>query len=232
MPGYILHLTEASLIIKELKQEGFLLSDEWTNAFLLGSLLPDTKRKKEKITSHFWNPGSLEQQAIAPDMQLFSRKYGCMLTGPVMLGYYAHLNLDACFVNTYWPSMWNFRDEKNHIETLQKNIRKVWLKKRQDMIPVTDFFSEKYYYGDYSRMNAYLLQKYRMPVPVYDPALSCPIEEVDFSDLKEVLAELQYLCDTVKPGAEKDLAVFDLASLEDFISLTAQSMAAKLMELL
>lgn len=228
MPGYILHLTEAKLIIKELKEEGYVFSEEWVNAFLLGNLLPDTKRKREKITSHFWDPDDLDQQAIAPNMELFYQKYRSDLKGPLMLGYLSHLYLDACFVNSFWPSMWEFMDEDHKIQTLQEKIRLVHLKTTGKIIPVKDFFSSAYYYGDYSRMNAYLLHKYNLTTPSYDANLTCPITEVDISDLKEVLSELQYLCDTVKPGAEKALTVFHLPSLENFISETAQQMASQL----
>lgn len=230
MPGYILHLTESKLILKELKEEGFTFSDEWINAFLLGSLLPDTKRKKEKITSHFWNPEDLVKQAIAPNLDIFFARYQSELKGPLMLGYLSHLDLDACFVNTFWPSMWEFLDADEQVQVLQEKIRFAHLKKSGVIIPVADFFSSSYYYGDYSRMNAYLLHKYELSVPLYDSSLGCPITEVDLTDLKEVLSELKHLCDTVEPGAEKDLAVFDLPSLEEFIEETARQMAGQLME--
>ncbi len=230
MPGYILHLTEAQMIIQELEGEGYTFDENWINAFLLGSLLPDTKRKKEKITSHFWNPEDLVQQAIAPNLPLFLQSYGGCLDSPLMLGYLAHLDLDACFVNSFWPSMWEFLDADRHPQTLQEKIRFAHLKKSGRLIPVRDFFSSAYYYGDYSRMNAYLLHTYHLRVPVYDPSLACPIREVRLEDLKEVLSELQFLCETVHPGAEKELTVFDLPSLLDFIQETAQQMAACLME--
>lgn len=230
MPGYILHLTEAKTIVKELQLEGYSLSDEWVNAFYLGNLLPDTKIKREKITSHFWNPESLIRQAIAPDLDRFFQKYRSQLKGPLILGYLSHLHLDACFVNSFWPSMWLFLDEEKNPETLQEHIRYAWLKVSNKEIPVKDFFSSAYYYGDYSRMNAYLLNKYRLNVPVYDSALDCPVEEVHIDDLKTVLEELQYLCDTVQPGAEKELTVFDLPSLEKFIAGTAEEMADLLLK--
>lgn len=228
MPGYILHLTEAELILQELKEEGCSLSPEWINAFRLGTLLPDTRRKKEKITSHFWESGDLQLQAIAPSIPLFLQKYREEIKGPLMLGYLSHLDLDACFVNTFWPSMWEFLDADLQLETLQEKIRSVYLKKNGKTIPVTDFFSSAHYYGDYSRMNAYFLRKYRLQIPVLDSSLSCPITEVCTEDLKEVLAELQYLCSTMQPGTEKELTVFDLPSLESFIQETARQMAAVL----
>lgn len=230
MPGYILHLTEAELIIHALKEEGWLLTDKWINDFRLGSLLPDTKRKKEKITSHFWNPADLEQQAIAPNLPIFLHKYADDLNSPMMLGYLAHLDLDACFVNSFWPSMWEFFDNEHHRQTLQKKIRLVVLKKSRKSIPVKDFFSSGYYYGDYSRMNAYLLDRYHLTVPYYKTITDFPVKEVQTEDLQDVLTELQHLCDTVQPGAEKQLAVFDLPSLESFIAETADQMASVLSE--
>lgn len=229
MPGYILHLTEAKLIIKELREEGYDFSEEWLNAFRLGNLLPDTKRKREKITSHFWDPNDLDKQAIAPNMDLFYEKYRSDLKDPLMLGYLSHLYLDACFVNSFWPSMWEFMDGDYKVQTLQEKIRLVHLKTTGKIIPVKDFFSSAYYYGDYSRMNAYLLHKYNLTTPYYDAALTCPITEVEPSDLREVLSELQYLCNTVKPGAEKELTVFHLPSLENFIEETARLTAGMLM---
>ncbi len=232
MPGYILHLTEAKLIIKELEADGYTFSGEWINRFFLGTLLPDTKRKREKITSHFWNPSDLVLQAIAPNLTIFLEKYRSCLDTPVMLGYLAHLDLDACFVNSFWPSMWDFLDERQQVQTLQEKIRLVRLKKDGTLIPVSDFFSSAYYYGDYSRMNAYLLHRYQLKVPSYDPLLECPVAEVQVQDLQQVLQELQHLCSTVHPGAEQELAVFDLPSLEDFIRETARQMADALAKLL
>ncbi len=221
MPGYILHLTEASLILDTLQKQHISCTEQWSNAFLLGSLLPDTKRKKEKITSHFWNPKDLILQAIAPDLTLFLQQYGSTLHDPLMLGYLAHLHLDERFVHSYWPSMWEFLDDSFRTEKYQEHIRYAKLRKNDKLIPIRDFFSSSFYYGDYSRMNAYLLKKYQLTLPVFDPDLTCPVPEVRIQDLKEVLSELQYLCSTIQPGAEADLTVFDLPSLEEFVSRTA-----------
>lgn len=75
MPGYILHLTEAKLILDELRKRGFSPDPAWVNAFMLGNLLPDTKKQKAKVTSHFWNPEHLQNLAIAPDLDRFFEKY-------------------------------------------------------------------------------------------------------------------------------------------------------------
>ena len=97
MPGYIMHLAEGKIIQKLLAGTG-LLAEGAADLFEAGLLLPDTKRKKEKYTSHFWNDADMDKLAIAPDLGLFLAKYGSRLAEPVLLGYYAHLHLDWRFV--------------------------------------------------------------------------------------------------------------------------------------
>ena len=54
MPGYIMHLAEGRLLEPHLLQRGLLKGERELSLFQDGLLLPDTKRKKEKHTSHFW----------------------------------------------------------------------------------------------------------------------------------------------------------------------------------
>ena len=49
-------------------------NDDWKRRFIAGNLLPDTKKKERKVTSHFWNPDTLEDMAIAPDLSRFFRQ--------------------------------------------------------------------------------------------------------------------------------------------------------------
>ena len=71
MPGYIMHLAEGRLLEEALCDRGFLKGERDLSLFQDGLLLPDTKRKKEKITSHFWNEKNLTRLAIPPDLELF-----------------------------------------------------------------------------------------------------------------------------------------------------------------
>ena len=98
MPGYIMHLAEGRLLEEALCDRGFLKGERDLSLFQDGLLLPDTKRKKEKITSHFWNEKDLTRLAIPPDLELFYEKYREKLHTPVFLGYWAHLHLDRIFV--------------------------------------------------------------------------------------------------------------------------------------
>ena len=95
MPGFIIHLTEAAMIMEHMKKQP---DSDWKQEFLLGNLLPDTRLGKDKAISHFWAPEGWENIARAPKLSRFLEKYGDRLNEPVILGYYAHLYLDERYV--------------------------------------------------------------------------------------------------------------------------------------
>ena len=222
MPGYILHLAEAKLICSELKKHGHSLLEQWENEFYLGCLLPDTKQKKAKVTSHFWNPDTLDRQAIPPDLHLFLGKYAPQITTPVMYGYWAHLLLDTLFVTEYWENHFFFYDKNGIPAVLEKEIETVYLKPSQKEIPLKKFFSSEYYYGDYNKMNAYIAGKYKIELPVYEPDLFCPVAEVSVMDLQNVLLELKTLALDFTASDIPNLKVFSLPDLEQFIQAAAK----------
>lgn len=145
-----------------------------------------------------------------------------------MLGYQMHLTLDACYVNEFWDHILEFRTDESTVGVLKKEITRVWLKYFQKEIPVEDFFSGEYYYGDYTRMNGALLKKYQLQVPVYEEGLACPVKETDPADLCQVLAELRALCETASLGEEEQLRVFDMEDLEQFILKMAERGAGQI----
>lgn len=221
MPGYILHLTESKQILEQLGVH----DKEWINRFNLGGLLPDTKKKREKVTSHFWNPASMDRLAIAPDLERFLTCYADRLRGAQMLGYLAHLHLDFLFVHRFWEDSWEFQDDHGTAKELAAEIRQVKIFDRSLRVSTTDFFSDNYYYGDYSKMNAYLLDKYQITIPSYI-YMDNPVKETEIRDLREVLSALSVLKETGKRGQEKDIRVFDLEKLEIFIRKTAEVFAS------
>ena len=78
------------------------------------------------------------------------------------------------------------------------------------------FFSEKYYYGDYTKMNMYLVNRYQIPTTL-DPNISNPgIKEVDYEDVKQVLKELKTYMKVPK-DAVKNVRVFDVEDLLFFL---------------
>ena len=224
MPGYILHLTEAELLIQKFKQYGYDLDEQWINAFRLGCLLPDTKKKTDKVTSHFWNQKDMVNWAIPPEVSAFEEKYHAYLTleHPLELGYYFHLILDERFVNVHWDSILQFLDTNGQPAARKDTVTTVTIKKSNTRVSIADFFSSQYYYGDYSRLNDYYLNKYHIVVPFFDDTLHCAIEEVNYKDLQTVLAELRELQNRSKETSDNHLTVFDQVNLEQFIIDTAK----------
>ena len=55
MPGYVMHLAEADMILTAIRGKK-ALSDQWEEHFLTGNLLPDTRLLKEKrISLYRWD---------------------------------------------------------------------------------------------------------------------------------------------------------------------------------
>ena len=230
MPGYIMHLTEAKLICSKLREAGLPVSEKWEHCFQIGALLPDSKQRGEKQGSHFWNPASLDRLAIAPDLRLFHRKYGRDFTDPLMLGYRAHLQMDTAYVEEYWDKIVEFLDADGRPAVLRDQITTARIKKTGQMIPREDFFSRNYYYGDYSRSNCWLMEKYGIRLPAYDPAMTCPIEEVSIEDMRQILDELQELLLHCSLETVKDLRVFDPDSLTQFVETCAERETGEIMK--
>lgn len=74
MPGYVIHLTEAKIILDILKRKsqrkGKALN-QWQEDFFYGSLLPDAGGRIQKQNSHFWSEAEIGQIIMTPDIDRF-----------------------------------------------------------------------------------------------------------------------------------------------------------------
>ncbi len=223
MPGYTMHLAEASQLLPKLGKYYPVADPVWRNRFLIGTLLPDTKIREGKQYTHFWNPDDLVRLARAPEMARFYRKYGARLEEPCMLGYWAHLYLDTCYVNSYWPSMLTFYDENGRESDRMDEIRQVRIAKSGELVPVGRFYSVDYYYGDYNRMNGYFFGKYPIEVPVWDEDLDPGMEEVEIRHMHRVLGEMEQLVASLPATKEEGVRqaeqakAFDVPDFDRFI---------------
>lgn len=219
MPGFIIHLAESTIIMDFMEHKP---DPKWQYEFLMGALLPDTRLGIEKRFSHFWSDVWQENIARAPKLELFLEKYGHRLHEPVVLGYYAHLYLDERYVNQYWPTILEFRDAKGCLEPRKDFIYDVKLKQSGKIIPFEEFFTVENYYGDYTRSNHWLVERYQLKTPEYSLLEHVGIEEVCAENLKRVIEELEHICKNGHMGDELTMAVFDLNSLDDFVQRTAK----------
>lgn len=215
MPGYILHLTAAKMFLNRIRSEHILeMSKQDENDFLIGNLLPDTTRIKAR--SHFRDPKYNDRMVEYPETSWFMEKYHNMLHDPSVMGYLFHLYIDRRFFKDYMPRIVEFKNEEDEIEDKREKVKYVILKRTGEKILKEDFFSEKYYYGDYTNMNTYLVHRYQIPMDL-DPKVHNPgIEEVSYEDVEKVLKELEgYL--KVSEDAVKNVKVFDVQDLLLFL---------------
>lgn len=224
MPGYVMHLTEAELIMDSIRKR-MPVPFEWKQQFLTGTLLPDTRLKDEKRYSHFWDPDHLELLALAPDLSMFLKKYGDRLMDPVILGYLAHLHLDACYVLNYWPTVIDFYGSEGEPEVQKQKITSVEIHHLHRQVPVRQFFSTEYYYGEYTKLNGYFIDKYHLSVPDWRQVRNFDMDEVRLEGMAFVCQELSCLIREYHTGDEGRIQIFDLDHLEEFIAGTAETFA-------
>lgn len=223
MPGYIIHLTEAGMINQILKEQNIVeYSAEWEKSFFYGALLPDAVKKGKKGISHFWKEISSNQITNVPDMDTFLRKYRVSKQEPLKLGYLAHLHLDKVFWQEYIRQNVSFLDSNESVTDCIYGFKYVFINKMQKCVMPEMFFSEKYLYGDYTKLNYVLMRKYQLQIPVFDQKYSGMIKEADNYEMKNLLQKLnRYLMK--EDYDDCDLKVFKQKDLERFLKDTAVS---------
>lgn len=222
MPGYVIHLSEAILIMKQFEQKN-IVSEQWRANFLLGALLPDAcQGHGEKSLTHFWKEEDLGKRIIVPDLVKFEKKYSIHFQEAVVFGYFSHLYLDYYFYKEYWPKVLEFRTEKN-IPSIDSQIAShVWLKKQNCCISAEDFFSEAYSYGDYTKMNVWFCEKYQLQVPKYERLVGRVPEEAKEERLPRLLEDLNEflrLGDEIRNEMTK---IFDVVEVDNFLQEIAE----------
>lgn len=209
MPGFILHLTAAKLLLDKLETP----IDQ--NAFYIGNLLPDTVT--DKTQSHFRSPLRRTKRIEYPELEPFYNKYQDLLHDSSVLGYFYHLYIDRTFFMEYLPKVVTFLDKDGAESDEISLVTHAYLKRTDKQIPVQEFLSDSYYYGDFTKMNTYLLNRYQLPMKLDTNVANPGIEEVEYSDVAKALTQLQgYL--GVPESAVQELRVFDVEELCDFLN--------------
>lgn len=225
MPGFILHLTAAQMLLKHLPSHpDFPYPISSVNDFLIGNLLPDATQQKE--SSHFRNPLYREKMMVFPDLTRFTAKYRSLLPDSSALGYYFHLYIDRKFFKDFIPQVVEFYDKNGQITDIRDEVATVYIQKSQTSIPFSKYLTEEYYYGDYTRMNTYLVNQYKIPLDLNPEVVNPGISEICYKDVQEVLLQLHGFL-AVSPEAVRELKVFPLKKLllaleeyvEEFLSV-------------
>ena len=202
MPSFIIHSICGKELMRNMK-----VTDQEKNKFFLGNLIPDTKQREykssdneiishDKILTHFKT--NHEPILEYPDLDLFLSKYGELVnTNSLVFGYFFHLYADYYYFKYYLPDKLSFLDD-NYNETTDHNYSYVRSKKNGKILTTDDFWDRKKssgIYYEYSRMNKYLISKYKFTYNVSDylpliDGLEVPIDEVKTDRLKELLLDV------------------------------------------
>ncbi len=230
MPGYVMHLAVAEQIIEICH----ITKMEDCNELRIGSIVPDTRKGNEKRKSHFWTDEEYIRFARKPDLHMFMNKYGKSLANPYIFGYYAHLYMDYHFVMKYWPLHYMFYDKNMQPADIYDDVEWVRYIDTNELILRQDFFSEQYYYGDYNRMNRYMLLYYGIKTPEYksDIIEAGGVEEVEGEEsdqaLKKMISFLEHEAASGEPEKLQDaqtiqrsLKAFSLQGIRQLIEQTA-----------
>lgn len=225
MPGYILHLTSARMFLDRLPAESPYRSDsQMRNDFYIGNLLPDAVSPKN--ASHFYDPEFCDRMIVWPRTEVFLEKYRERMRDPVCLGYYYHLYIDKKFLKEYLPGVAEYYDRNGRRAQRKHEVSEVRLKRNGERIPRDRYLSEEYYYGDYTKMNTYLCERYQLPENLRadrEPA----IEEVRGADLEAVFEMIREYR-KVPAEAVRDVRLFDVEDLLDFLEEAADNMVSVL----
>ena len=214
MPGFILHLTAGTMLLDEACDNPMFLCDEDIDMFLTGCIVPDVS--KQKWMSHFRNKEQKGKIMQVPDLSLFKEMYGDRINEPLFLGYLFHLYIDYRFFNEYIPRVASFVDENGNETPYIKDASRVHIKKLDKIITDEQYRSEEYYYGDYTRMNTYLINRYNIPVNIFDNIRLPEIYGVDVEEFPDFVKKMKgYL--SVSEDEIENLKIFDIEDVLDMI---------------
>lgn len=217
MPGFILHLLHGKFLLESGR---FRFNEAEKAQFRAGLLIPDAYKKDDlrNERSHFFPERTRPEFVRVPDLDMFSEKYAGCLRDPYAAGYAAHLYADRYFFPDYLSEYIEYIDINGKPAVRRDEITDVVIRKSGLKVPRDRFFSSEYFYGDYSRMNHFLINKYELKNIEYTET-SDIIEEADSKDLRRVITDLERYLTEIPEDSE--LKVLTCSSVEnEFIKYT------------
>lgn len=191
MPGYMMHLVEGQMILNKFKKtnSSLRLSE---NDFLIGCLLPDAVSDKE--LTHFRPVSQKMQITKYPDMRYVLETYQDQPLSSCDLGILAHLHIDALYVSDFWPKHFTFLDVNEKYTNITSDIDHVLIYSSGERVPFDQFFSDTWFYGEYDRLNPYIISTINPPIPdistMPDDIHIHECRHIDLSSVKTILSTL------------------------------------------
>lgn len=223
MPGVYFHLCEAKLITHYILSAPvtfpFTGKQGWQNDFTIGSVLPDAIPRELKYKTHFWHPKDKGRVVIAPTVETWLHTYPDATQHPMLMGYLSHLHLDYLYFTRYLPRHVRFINETGKEESELASVTEAVLTSSGEHMPVQQFFSQDYFYGDYIRINPYLVEKYHLSLPAA-PIGNWPVMETDFDTYKRFC--LIFAKELTSEQRFRPMRIFDREDFEQFLDRTAR----------
>lgn len=224
MPGYMMHLAVAEQIIKLCG----IKDEKYTNEFRLGNIMPDAVDSPNKRQSHFWDDETWTKFVRKPNLKQFLDKYGGAgnrFSEPYIFGYYCHLYYDCRFLEEYWQKHFRFYDDNMRMAEDFDEVKKVLLLDDGKVYDRWDFFSDEYYYGDYTLMSLHMLNKYNIKIPEY-VVVQEGIDELDIIDARPRFIKMHELIDAnSNENGAGNIKVFNIEDMDMLIERTASELA-------
>lgn len=227
MPGYVMHLLCAKKMIDTLGIE----DADWKQKFYLGNILPDVCTEKKH--THFWDDETYPLFARKPNLLIFEQQYAKRMEQPLVLGYYAHLLLDCRFIEQYWQKHFRFYNREGQEEVRFDKVAKIWVTEQNRMYDRDAFLSKRYYYGDYDRLNSYIIHAYHLrdihlEGNMHDVSM---IREIKREDVDVKLPQMIAIFESSKEKMDNELpklSIFDYQDLELLIENVKKEMVERL----
>lgn len=227
MPGCVMHLAVAEEIIRICN-----ISDcAFINEFKIGSIIPDAHARDEKKITHFWDAKTYNNFQRKPNLNDFLTKYEDRLNEPYVFGYYAHLYFDREYMNKYWAKHFEFYDIYMNPSDVFEEVARVCVTDNNQVYSREEFFSDKLYYGDYDRMNSYVINRYGVKLP----KLSKPQKDIDEITYEQAYTRLDEIDMHIKNIDSNSQAVntliLSVKEIDELIIDTAKQLANVLLKM-
>ena len=243
MPSFMIHTIAGEKMIKKLN-----LQEEDKKKFFISNLLPDTvdrkyykeykgaerraRKQQIKRITHFRTDYSHTFEY--PNLEYFLSKYEEQVKVDInFLAYFFHLYTDYYYFAKYLPTIITFYD-KDHKESKSRSENvTVEIKNYHTEIDHEDFwdnFGDKSIYSDYSRLNQYLISKYKLSFETDElinylnsTNYNVDMEEINPSLAIQALNNLKRIVTESLKQPEEKLKIFTIDQIENLMDETVST---------
>lgn len=205
MASAVIHMCVANELNKKLKRNNDLV--------VIGSVAPDIAKHlgETKTKSHFQ-----DNDDDIPIIERFLDKYQKQLSDDFVLGYYIHLYTDYLWFKYFIPDFM----ANGKIYMLDGTI-----------IPASEKDYKKYFYNDYTNLNAILIEEYNLELNILEnkiPKMKNIITEIPMNQIQLIVDKTLSI---IKKSQETKAYVIDKEIVNKFIDYTIEAIYSNLEEI-